>query len=572
MKNIKYIYICVAMIFLATSCNDDILEVDVTDAFGEDLIYSDPDQVEKMLYSVYNSTESWGVNKFNWWGRRFNIEAASFEGKFNFKDLDQFRLRAGWNPSNVGVFGDKWRNYYLYIREANEFLDRIDASEAMAQDPAKVNIIKAEMLFLRANCYAKLINYFGGVPLFDSAHALDDDFAIVRNTYEECVDFIVKDLDAAIPLLPVSRPADEFGRATRLAAMAVKSRVLLYAASPLHDGSAEPMGPMYDYTKTTKWQDASDAAKAIIDLVGERDLIAVADATEYQNLFLSPNDDILFARPFGAAYYDFGTDVNSLWDQTMSPSGYGGWALSSPSLNFALEFNMADGSDTETGSYNAAAPNDNREMRYYADLNYNGATFRDREVEYFLSEDVNVHPHGVDSPEGLGNALHSSKTGYNIRKFQDESLTTLTTISAGRPRILYRLAEIYLNYAEAQFNLPASNEVEARKFLNKVSTRALQPAITATGADLLEAIKRERRVELCFEGHNFFDERRWRNQAHVGGYDVKGLSWTKDAAGVVSPTEVTVVTRPWFEALYYLPIPQSEVNKAPTLDQNYGYN
>ncbi|SHF84507.1 Starch-binding associating with outer membrane [Arenibacter palladensis] len=567
MKNLKLAYIWAILVLVVGVGCEDVLDTEASDAFAEDLIYSDPDQVERLVYPVYNSTESWGLNKFQWWSRRFNIEVGSFEARFNFNDLDQLRLRAGWTPSNVGVLGEKWSNYWSYIRSANEFLDKIDASEAMQTDPDRVNLLKAEMKFLRANIYTKLIKYYGGVPILENALGLDDNFDLVRNSYEECVDFIVRELDEAAAILPESRPASEFGRATKLSALAVKSRTLLYAASILHDPSTAPNGPLYDYSKSTKWQDAADAAKAIIDIVGARDLIPVADATEYHNLFLSPNQDILFARAFSSAYYDFGTDANSLWNQTQAPSGYGGWALSSPTHNFALLYNMADGTSTSEGGYDPANPNENRELRYYADLNYNGAQFRGRDIQYYLSEDVDAQPHGLDSPQGLGNTGHSSKTGYNIRKFQDESVG-LTDVSPNRPYILYRLAEVYLNYAEAQYHL--GQEDIARQFVSKVSTRALQPAITSSGAELLEDIKRERRVELAFEGHNFFDERRWMNEDHLG-FDVKGLKWTMAADGTVSNQEYTVVNRPWFERQYYLPIPASEVEKAPSMVQNDGY-
>ncbi|WP_400073741.1 RagB/SusD family nutrient uptake outer membrane protein [Zobellia russellii] len=564
--NIKQVWALIAL-FATLGC-EDVLDTEASDAFTEDIIYSEPDQVERLVYPVYNSTESWGLNKAQWWSRRFNIEVGSFEAKFNFNDLDQLRLRAGWSPSNVGVLAQKWSTYWDYIRLANEFLDRIDDSEAMKTDPDKVAILKAEMKFLRANIYSKLIKFYGGVPIIENALGLDADFALVRNSYEECVDFVVKELDEAAAILPETRPDSEFGRATKLSALAVKSRTLLYAASTLHDPSTEPSGPLYDYTKASKWQDASDAAKEIIDLVGARNLIAVTNAKEYQDLFLSPNQDILFARAYSSLYYDFGTDANSLWNQTQAPSGYGGWALSSPTHNFALQFNMADGTSTDEAGYDPENPNENRELRYYADLFYQGSTFRGRPVDYALADNpTEATPHGLDSPEGLGNTGHSSKTGYNIRKFQDESVG-LTDVSPNRPYILYRLAEIYLNYAEAQYHL--GQEGTAREFASKVSTRALQPEITASGADLLEAIKRERRVELAFEGHNFFDERRWMNEEHLG-FDVKGLRWTKAADGNLTNEEYTVVERPWFERQYYLPIPQSEVEKAPSMVQNAGY-
>ncbi|NJB82715.1 RagB/SusD family nutrient uptake outer membrane protein [Wenyingzhuangia aestuarii] len=567
----RYKLVCLGVFaaFSLSSCSEDVLDTLPTNTTEASVVLSDPDLVEQLLFKTYNSTESWGYNNRIWWSRRFNLENASYEAKFNFNNLDRFRVRAGWTPTNIGDFRLKWETYWLYIREANDFLLKVPTSEAMTKDADAVKVLIAEMKFLRANTYAKLVNLWGGVPIITSPFGLKDDFQIKRNSYEECIDFIVSELDAAITDLPETRSGDEFGRATKLSAMAVKSRILLYAASDLHDPTTLPNGPLYDYTKSTKWQDAADAAKEIIDAVGDRDLISVANAKQYNNLFLAPNDDILFARPFGSDLFGFGTDVNSLPDQTQSPSGYGGWALSSPTHNFTLEFNMEDGTDTSTGTYDPLNPNDNREMRYYANILYNGAQFRGRDVQYFLSDDPTVNPHGLDSPEGLGNQLHSSKTGYNIKKFQNESTTTLTETTAGRPYILYRLAEVYLNYAEAMYHV-GGGVAEAQKYVSKVSTRALQPAITSVGAELLEDIKRERRVELCFEGHNFFDERRWMNTAHLG-FDIKGLKWTKAASGVLSFNEETVVTRPWFDKMYYLPIPQDEINKVSTLVQNSGY-
>ncbi|KAA3635394.1 MAG: RagB/SusD family nutrient uptake outer membrane protein, partial [Bacteroidetes bacterium] len=383
-KYLTYVFL-VFTLFALAGCSEDFLDTEAKDAFTEDFIYGDPGQMEGLLVNAYNSTESWGINRFQWWGRRFNIEGASFEAKFNFQDRDLFRVRAGWTPSNVGIFNQKWRDYWDYVRLTNEFLDRVDDSEAMKNDPETVSVLKAEMQFLRANLYSKLIRYYGGVPIMENALGLDDNFDLTRNSYQECVEFIVSELDEAIAVLPESRPDSEFGRATKLSAMAVKSRTLLHAASKLHDPSTVPNGPLYDYNKATKWEEAAAAAKAIIDMVGDRDLISVSNATDYQSLFLSPNDDILFARPFSGEYYDFGLDANSLWDKTQSPNGFDGWALSSPTHNFALQFNMADGTTTDDGTYDPAAPNDNREMRFYANLLFNGADFRGRDIQYYLS-------------------------------------------------------------------------------------------------------------------------------------------------------------------------------------------
>ncbi|TGV00778.1 RagB/SusD family nutrient uptake outer membrane protein [Flavivirga rizhaonensis] len=586
MKNIKITSIICLVAFFAIFGCEDVIDVEPQDRVTEVAVYDDIDQVEALVYPMYNSTEGWAIRRNEFWGQRVNLEGASFEAKFNFKDFNTiYQLRnGGWSKSNVGLaFAVKWQNYWSYVQATNEFLSKIDDSPAYAADPDKAEVLKAEVRFLRANLYTKLIKYFGGVPLLTEPAKISDSFDYTRNSYQECVEFIVAELDAAAAILPLTRSASEFGRATRTAALAVKSRTLLYAASDLHDPNLLPQTTnteLYSYPVATKWEDAENAAKAVIDIVGEDVLIQVADAQAYQALFLSPNNNIIFARPYAAGLYEVGTGgfnaANSLPDQAQSPNGYGGWGLCSPTLNFTLEFNFDDG--TSTGGITPADPNANREMRYYANLNFQGADFRGRPINYALSDTIPgqtepAFPHGLDSPQGGGNKLHASKTGYNIRKFQDESLSATNGISADRPYILYRVAEIYLNYAEALAE--QGKDGLASTYLSRVSVRALQPAINLTGDALKEAIKRERRVELCFEGHNFFDERRWLNEDNLG-FDIKGLKWKVDTSGVLSFEEYSLFPDPalgrvWLDKLYYLPIPEGDSEIVPTLIQNFGY-
>jgi len=163
-RNLLYIFALLA-IFTTYSCSD-VLDTEAKDAFAEDLIYSDVSQVERLVFTAYNSTEGWSMNRHEWWARRVNIEGASFEAKFNFKDLDLYMMRGGITASNMGVmWKDKWADYYQYIHDINSFLDRIDGSSAMSSNPDDVLVLKAEMRFLRANLYAKLVNLFGGVPI-----------------------------------------------------------------------------------------------------------------------------------------------------------------------------------------------------------------------------------------------------------------------------------------------------------------------------------------------------------------------------------------------------------------------
>ena len=583
MKNYKsikrYSTIVLTFILLTLGACEDSLEIDVRDSFASDLVLSTPEQVELLMLTTYNSTESFGAGS-QFWARYMNVEIASFEARMNFnattQALDQFAVLRGWTSANVGQLGQKWQDLWTYVRQANVFLELVEGSEAQINNPDEIEALKAEMRFLRANQYSKLLKFFGGVPLLTSAATLDDDFNIPRNSYQEVVEFIVSEIDEIAPLLPLTRDSGEFGRATRLAALALKSRTLLYAASDLHDPSLAPQSSnleLYTYNKAGKWQDAADAAAAVIDLVGGRDLISTPNAKAYQELFLSENQDILFARPFGGSVFGFGTDVTTQPDNAQSPRGFDGWGLSTPLHNYTLIYNMNDGNTTDSPSYDTANPYENREMRFYANINYQGAIFRGRPIDYSISVDNTVVPDGLDSfsqdQQTLGNFRHGSTTGYAMRKFQNEALgTDVKQASPGRPYIIYRLAEIYLNYAEASFR--AGDEETARRYVSRVSERALQPAITASGPELLEAIKRERRVELAFEGHNFFDERRWLNEDNLG-FDVQGLRWAKDLDENVSFEEFTIETRPFDQKQYYLPIPQSETNRTEALIQNVGY-
>ncbi|OEJ99032.1 carbohydrate-binding protein SusD [Flavivirga aquatica] len=580
-KNISILFTTLLFVSVAFLNCEEVLEPDDRSGFTGVAVFNNIELADLVVASAYNSTGSWGLTRRRFWPRYVNLEQISFEARFNFRNLDRFRIKAGWNSNNVGDFFGTWRDYFAYVRDIGGFLSQIDDSSVMQSNPEEAAILKGEMQFLMGNTYFQLINYFGGVPILDEPIAfLEGDFVRSRDSYEDCVDFIVANLDAAIAALPEARPNEEFGRATKLSAMAAKSRVLLYAASRLHDPSTTPSGPLYDYTKGTKWQDAADAAKDLIDAVNARDLTPVSTAKDYQDLFLTEsNPDILFARAFGNVLYDNSALAATLPNQALGPKGDEGWGLSTPTHNFVQLFNMADGTTTsEAGtSYDPSVPNDNRELRYYADILYNGAPFRGRNIEYFKSTiDGDSGNNGLDTDDTSkpGNFRHFSKTAYNIRKFQDESVG-VADISPDRPFIIYRLAEIYLNYAEAMYHV--GDEVEARTFLNKVSTRAMQPEITKSGAELLEAIKRERRIELCFERHNFFDERRWMNEAHLGGYDEKGLQWTKQVDGSLTfeivDADPNNPTRPFFERHYYLPIPQAEIDRVgvDVFDQNFGY-
>lgn len=575
----KYIFIAITF-FSFLGCQD-VLDVTPGDTYSEADIYKNIKLTESLVDYTYNCTENWSITFNNWWGMRIGIENASDECFFHFSPQLYVNNRGLMQPNNMGLFNMKWKQYYSFIGSANTFLSKIDASPVAQTNPAEVAILKAEMKYLRANCYARLINYFGGVPLVKEPFDLNDDFKMPRSSYTDCVNYIVAELDEANALMPASktfRTGAEFGKVSKVAILALKSRVLLYAASDLHDGSQDPKGPLYDYTKATKWQDAADAAKAVIDIfaAANKNLVPCANATAYQKLFLAPNDELIFARPYNSTYGNPNNiDMNTLPDKAQGPVSAGGWGLSNPTAKFVNDFKMANGlriSDAASG-YDATLDNmyKNREMRFYANILYQGATFKGATLDY-------SSPGGKDRKGQTPN--HFASTGYNSRKFLDESITIDVTQSPKRPYPLARLAEIYLNYAEAMYHI-IGGETIAQQYASKTAQRVGLPAITSTGTALLADIKYEREMELYFEGHRFFDLRRWRDAATLD-QDVSGVQWEKRVGGVstgaldVNGSLVKIIVpvvedRKFEVSNYYLPIPRDEVEKAG-LEQNWGYN
>ena len=192
MKNYKsikrYSTIVLTFILLTLGACEDSLEIDVRDSFASDLVLSTPEQVELLMLTTYNSTESFGAGS-QFWARYMNVEIASFEARMNFnattQALDQFAVLRGWTSANVGQLGQKWQDLWTYVRQANVFLELVEGSEAQINNPDEIEALKAEMRFLRANQYSKLLKFFGGVPLLTTAATLDDDFNIPRNSYSK---------------------------------------------------------------------------------------------------------------------------------------------------------------------------------------------------------------------------------------------------------------------------------------------------------------------------------------------------------------------------------------------------
>jgi hypothetical protein len=372
-------------------------------------------------------------------------------------------------------------------------------------------------------------------------------------------------LEEAKEMVPEKRSEEDWGKVQKAACLTLKSQVLLYANSKLHDPGTEPNGPLFDYTKDT-WQEVANAAKEVIDMP-YWSLQEVDDWEDYADIFVKPNSEMIFVKPYHKSYgsnSDFLTYVHV-------NNQFGCWGNNVPLHDLVQSYEMKNGKMIhEPGSgYNPSPDSiyENRDMRFYASILYQGAEFSGEELEYYL-------PGGAASTDG-SEPWNASNTGYSLRKMVDEDVGNFTTEMSEAPWIFQRLAELYLNYAEAQHMM--GNEAEARNYINIIRNRVNQPDINSSGEDLFKDIQQERKIELAFEHHRYFDGHRWMIADSIDNIDVKGIQWYKrDEEGNLDPDgeltyEVNVIQeRTFHHKMYYHPIPQDEINKSG-IKQNPGY-
>ena len=553
---IKYMMVTLITIFLSACSN--LLDLQPLDSFSNEAIFTDAKLTEAYVNARYlemltgigvGSTYSQGP------GMRFICD----EAYHNFNYYSSYTFNRGEiTPDQSGDLYNTWSRYYTAIKNCNLFFSNI---EKLNTDQNTINRLTGEVTFLRAFFYADLISRFGGVPIITHVFGLDEDMSVTRNSYDECVSFVVSELDKAATLLPAVHESSNFGRATKAAALALKSRVLLYAASPLWNTSNDG----------GKWRAAAEAAKAVIDLTDNGAQLYELD-NDYKGLFINNgSSEIIFMRMFNK-------EMDTYFDYVNSPNGFPGWSMTCVLHDMVDAYEVADGTmPTETEYAPGNTPWQNREPRFYASIVCDGQQYRGREIEYFVSASGNAANSGIDSEQSAVENWNASKSHYSIRKFMDESLTDMNTAISTQPWIYIRLAEVYLNYAEAMFE--QGNENEARLYINKIRERArggnpnILPDITVSGEALREKIYHERQIELAFEDHRYFDVRRWKIADITENKPARKITILRDDVTHEKTYTIEVLQERKFLPQHYLmPIPRTETQRAPQIEQNPGYN
>lgn len=479
--------------------------------------------------------------------------------------LNNGSWNAADNPENL------WGTFYRGIRKANQFLAasdsvnldqyRLDPSassqSAYATRLSDIKRWKYEARFLRAYFYFELVKRYGGVPIFKTALAIDSDFqSIKRNPLAECIDFITSECDSAAANLPVFYPAVDQGRATKGAAMALKARTLLYAASDLFNtpswagGYAKPEFISLTGDRAARWKAAADASKAVIDLVGT----GYSISPNYRNLFITNSytlSEVIFSRRAGPSN-DF--------EKANYPIGYDlGKSGTTPSQNLVDAYEMKTGEKFDWNNpAHAAAPYANRDPRLDLTILLNNTPYKGRPVECWTG-----------GKDGLG-VVNATRTGYYLKKHLNENLNLLLNTTSVQSWNLFRLAEMYLNYAEA-LNESSAGHTDIKKYVDLVRNRSgiAMPALPAglSQSAMRERIRNERRVEMAFEDHRGWDVRRWMQGPEYLGTPLRGVEIIKNGLNFVYKP-VKVEDRVFSPKMYLYPIPQNEINTSSGLVQN----
>lgn len=558
-KFFSYIYIsaAISIAFTLSSCNG-FLDREEDSFIDKTATFDSYNRTKQYLTYAYTLLPD-GLNRFS---REAMLASATDDAEFAIESAEIQQLNNGsWNALNNP--DDVWNRYYSGISKCCTLLEntnhvnldisRLDPDKQVeyANSLKDIRMWRAEARFLRAYFHFELLKRYGPIPIVTSTLSINGNYENTpRPTMKEVVDFIAKECDIAadtLELTPWRNVNDAFGRATKGAALALKSRLLLYAASPLY----VDFGDTNEANKPTDialWKSAADAAKAVIDL-NQYEL-----ASSYADLFKNDfqNKEYIFVRRYAA---------NSDFEKSNFPVSFGGKGGTNPSQNLVDDYEMLDGTPFDWNDpAKAAQPFENRDARLGATILMNMAPFKGKKVA--------TYPEGADASPNP----NATKTGYYLRKFLNEDVNIQTGgSSSGHVVPLFRLAEIYLNYVEALNECDPTNP-DIALYLNKVRNRASLPNVSALSQEQMRTvIQHERRVELAFEEHRSWDVRRWKIASSTLGAPLMGVQIERKPLGGYTYMPVKVEQRVFQPKMYWYPIPQSEVLKLKQWKQNNGW-
>ena len=578
----KYLtFLGVGLLFMASACNDGY-EKEPVEHFTLDYLFSRADsagiQARYFLNNIYYEHLPSGYNRIN----GDFLDAASDDAiSINNNEPEIYKLFMGRYSAVSRLTDMEWGGYYQGIRKANILINNIDVVpfnltyiNALGETKPLNYTMKAEARFLRAHFYFELVKSYGGVPLIgDNVYVLGDDVQLPRNTFAQCIDYIVRELDEIkddLRSLPMA-DATEFAHApTKEACLAMKARVLLYAASPLFNEKPLEAGneligyPSYD---SGRWNLAAQAAKDLIDQYGPKGKGTLNLAQDYRNIFVDfyggNNPELIFFRPVGK---------NKSIETANGPLGFSGNSLgngnTNPTQNLVESFLMKDG--TKYVSTSVDDPFKNRDPRLDFTILHHGSRW--------LNTTLDTQVGGTHNPSGA----QYSRTCYYMAKFMKDYQTSSNYEDNIHLWVMYRYGEVLLNYAEALNEVAlAGGTIDNKEVLNSLIQLRKRAGIEPgnenyyglpapqnyDAAEMREIIRNERRIEMAFEEQRYWDIRRWRIAEDIFKEPLKGLN-IQVVGNKTIYNEVNVLSAEFDTKRYFYPIPYSEVIKNGNMIQN----
>ena len=566
------IFIGMVAALTLTACGDmDYHEYNIYD---KDYITKNFSNVGGFMTDIYNAVE-YDFGNYSGGAMQASATDESVYSKLG-NGIEDF-YNGAWSPSNAK--GEVWTRMYAGIKTCNHVINEL---QGLDFDELKLNAdygaqmhryenYKYECRFMRAYFYFALVRQYGGVPLVTSEISAEEANSVRRTTSDEAFRFIIdecNDIEGKITedysnLGQFATGTEESGRADRLAVMALRARAALYWASPLFNESGD----------AERYHTAAVYTKQLLDAAEARGKGLTAN---YADLWASASYNtptIMKEIIFGRRYYSSSAGDN-LVEKNNYPVGIeGGTGGNCPTQNLVDAYDMqATGLSIgdEGSGYDESNPYAGRDPRLAATIAVNG----DQWPTYSGAAPLQTYQGGVNAEPLTG----ATPTGYYLKKYCNGAISLASNgklTSSLHTWLTFRMGEFYLNYAEAVFKYLGSADatteelpMSAREAANKTRMRAGMPGISSEG-DFWQRLCNERFVELAFEGHRFWDVRRWK-EADKYFKSVTEMKLTKADNGSIGYERVNV-SRQWDDKMYLFPIPQTERMKNPGLSQNPGW-
>jgi len=599
---LKYIYIgiCAVILFVTSSCDqEEFLENENKSNLTDQTQWASDQNADIYLNDIYSEIPKYQnmAEQLDYYTDDYNI--SHYYTASNWREgicqAPSSSTTGNWSGTHGPTFGYSWEVFFEKLRKCNTFIQKIEENkENFSTEYYNKRIDEAK--FIRAYFYSEYFMHVGGLPIIevplDRNTMTEDELLYPRSTFEQTFNFITNELGNIVNngYLPVKYSSGDpnAGRVTLGAALALKGWIELFGASPLFN-TADPYLPdpgkyvHFGSQDAGRWATAAATNKKFIDEMGNGNPYALFD--DNANMFRVANEynsEVIWDRQF-LAIPGMGANYERRGGPTYVLGQYMTWGNYNPTQELVDQFCMANGkviTDPESG-YDPQDPYVGREQRFYDAIVYDGATYKldwmpEADIIYTRIDETYVNPDKTNQID-LAGKTDVGDSGYYQKKRLNPDAKPANNAS-GQNEILYRYAEVLLNFAEAQ-NEATGPTAEVYDAINKIRERGnippLEPGLSKD--EMRDAIWRERRVELCFENKRYWDNKRWGIAEEVMGTQrhnmvIRNTNPSDNSGEWVYNVEVEKKWNAEFNLKQYMsPIPQDVPDQNIKIEQNPGY-